>query len=134
LAVKIYSSVTELVESDKIWSNFPKTNNSANINSANKDSGNNRFRINAKKKNEKYLNGAEIFLIPPKLRKIDKNNFIPISRSRIATSIVGKITAVVLKKTASKLYSLHKEKKDSINKDGLGNKLCSTRVNSNKTI
>ncbi len=98
MAVKIYSSVTELVESDKIWSNFPKTNNSANINSANKDSGNNRFRTKAKKKNEKYLNGSEIFLIPPKLRKIDKNNFIPISRSRIATSIVGKITAVVLKK------------------------------------
>jgi hypothetical protein len=122
-AVWIYSSVINSVAFERIPNSFSKIKIVAKTNSASNDSGNAIFRRRAKKKNEKYLKGADIFLIPLYFKQTDKNIFIPTSRIKIATNIAGKIIAVVSKNPLSKLYSLHNEIKDSNNSDGLGNRL-----------
>lgn len=107
---------------------------SVKINSVNNESWNNTFKSNAKKKNEKYLKGADIFFIPLKSIKSDKNNLLNISRIIIANKITGKITAVVPKNAEARLYSLNNDTNDSINKDGLGKILCVNHVNSNNIM
>ncbi len=60
--------------------------------------GNIKFSKSTTKKNEKYLNGTAIFIIPLKFRKGLRNVLADISRTKIAIIIAGNITAVVSKK------------------------------------
>jgi len=75
---------------------------------------------NAKKKNEKYLKGLEILIIPLKFKIIFRKILIKNSIINIPKKIAGNKIAVVSNKPFSKLYSVISEAKDSSNIDGFG--------------
>jgi len=114
--------------------NLNNTNRKANDNSASIEFGKIKFSNSAAKKNEKYLNGTAIFIIPLKLRKGFRKYFANVSRTKIAINNAGKITAVVSKKGLSKLYSVQRDRNESIIKKGFGIIFCVTHINSNNTI
>ena len=96
--------------------------------------GNIKFSNRATKKNEKYLNGITIFIIPLKFRKGLRSVLADSSRNKIAINIAGNITAVVSKKAFCKLYSLQSDRNESIIRKGFGIIFCVTQINSNNTI
>jgi len=119
-ADSIYSFEIELEASERVVIKLPNTKKVINTNSANSELGKMTLNNNAKKKNEKYLKGLEILIIPLKFKIIFRKILIKNSIINIAKKIAGNKIAVVSNKPFSKLYSVISEAKDSSNIDGFG--------------
>jgi len=119
-ADSIYSFEIELEASERVVIKLPNTKKVINTNSANSELGKMTLNNNAKKKNEKYLKGLEILIIPLKFKIIFRKILIKNSIINIAKKIAGNKIAVVSNKPFNKLYSVISEAKVSSNIDGFG--------------